>query len=354
MAGTVEDPNHFLGIEEFTLERPELTQFDWDAVESDDEPPATPERLAAPQPHTEPGAAGGAAEQQPVPEDGLAPSAAEPAVSDDAEEDFESSWYLDDAPSPSAELFPSGDERQSTLPAYRALPAEEDSESDVGSLVSCSYSVAKELGADGGSSALSSPRDMDAAAEPERNESGEGDQATRSMTDPDGFCHEPLIAVSPEADRGADVDEDDDDHASEASFHIVPGAHDRFIVEPPPEVAARAAAAARADALPNKITRHDLPPRVLPPARYGSDALTDERAHPYLNELPTLRAQLRSLGPLGEQLYALAAAQTATARRTQKHTPLGRQGASTDEEWWGCLLGALGLPAVPPNRLPSR
>jgi len=60
------------------------------------------------------------------------------------------------------------------------------------------------------------------------------------------------------------------------------------------------------------------PPR--PDAKFGAAALTDEREHPYLNELPTLRAQLRSIGPLGEQLYALASRQAASARRTQKHS----------------------------------
>eukprot|EP00322_Chrysochromulina_rotalis_P028022 CAMPEP_0115867824 /NCGR_PEP_ID=MMETSP0287-20121206/20966_1 /TAXON_ID=412157 /ORGANISM="Chrysochromulina rotalis, Strain UIO044" /LENGTH=336 /DNA_ID=CAMNT_0003322439 /DNA_START=21 /DNA_END=1028 /DNA_ORIENTATION=- len=135
--------------------------------------------------------------------------------------------------------------------------------------------------------------------------------------------HQQLPAVDEEA---GDIDEDD--NASEASFHIVPGAQDHFAVEPTQPVR-------RADEPPppNRITRVGLPPRIEP-ARYGNAALTDERKHAHLNALPSLRAQLKSLGPLGEELYALAAQQAAAARRTRKHTPQAERGVVDETEWW--------------------
>ena len=166
----------------------------------------------------------------------------------------------------------------------------------------------------------------------------------------------PLAAAGEELIRGAaqSVSDDDaavEDTASEASFHVVPGPHDRFVVETADvSSGARLAARpppARPKASSNRMKRIDLPTHAEA-AKYGAAALTDERSHPYLNELPTLRAQLRSIGPLGEQLYALASRQAATARRTAKHTPQAQRHVVGEAEWWNCLLESLGLPATPP------
>ena len=139
-----------------------------------------------------------------------------------------------------------------------------------------------------------------------------------------------------------------------------------------------------------KITRVRVPPR------YNQDALVDDR--PVENpELPAIRAQLKRLGPLGQQLQALAIqhakvrnavaprgsppsavcccsrlstgtclvpsshltrlstspappsthpARRQAERRTFKHTPHGRREAVSEAAWWGCLLESLGLPSL--------
>ena len=52
----------------------------------------------------------------------------------------------------------------------------------------------------------------------------------------------------------------------------------------------------------------------VPPAKYGADAVADERAKAFQQDLPALRAQLRALGPMGQQLQQLAIKHAASAR----------------------------------------
>ena len=82
------------------------------------------------------------------------------------------------------------------------------------------------------------------------------------------------------------------------------------------------------------------------PARYGADALADEREHAFQNDLPALRAQLRALGPVGAQLQTLAIRHASLAKRMHKHTPHADRQTVSEHDWWNCLLESLGLPSL--------
>lgn len=132
--------------------------------------------------------------------------------------------------------------------------------------------------------------------------------------------------------------EEEDENVSEASFHINPGAEDRFIIEPsiPPR--------STAEFTTNRITRMDMR-QPIRSGRYGADALVDERKQSHLNDLPSLRAQLQMQGPMAERLRNIAAHEVAKSRRTGKHTPAAHRNAIGESEWWDCLLESLGVHA---------
>ena len=167
---------------------------------------------------------------------------------------------------------------------------------------------------------------------------------------------------------------DDDDDGDEAQFELEPNSITPSVAAPStaPEAAAAAAdddqplvdesdfelirppkfevdsamgahlKAAEREALKTRITR--LPVAPVPPAKYGADAVADERAKAFQQDLPALRAQLRALGPMGQQLQQLAIKHAASARRTHKHTPHNQRAAVPEADWWNCLLESLGLP----------
>ena len=388
----VDETDLLVADEEWTVERPEPENHEWDPDEdgeddseseaevepepnvppdagpdappnTDDGPEATKDEAVPTAPvHSEtPGAA-----NDPASAGGPEPAAAEPAagelaaaeerveaeaaVNPTADDDFEKSWDLGealppDAPPEEEEPAPEPEEELASdaLGEYRAL-REDDVESDAGSLASWAYSV-EPTGADIDDEAV---REGDGIAPP-------ADEALDAQADYQAPTEEALEAAQPllspnEHDEHITLGDEAtgaDDDASEISWHAVPGPQDRFIIDPAerPELSAPAAAPRRAaEVRPQAIKRIAVPE----PPKYGAAALTDERSHPYLNELPTLRAQLRSIGPLGEQLYALASRQAAAARRTQKHTPHAQRGTVGEAEWWNCLLESLGLPEVPP------
>ena len=126
-----------------------------------------------------------------------------------------------------------------------------------------------------------------------------------------------------------------DDDASVVSFDLI--AAPRFALNE--ESKKRQEAQQRAE-MASRVKRVEAPPR------YGTDALVDERPMVSHNELPALKAQLRALGPMGQQLQALALKHAAAARRTHKHTPAHQRDVVTEDMWWDCLLQSLGLPSL--------
>jgi len=132
------------------------------------------------------------------------------------------------------------------------------------------------------------------------------------------------------------VVEEDDDVLSEDSFRLLPGETDRFAIEPSQSM--------RHAEPSNRVRRVPLPSRVQPARDGAGGGIATERSHAYPNDLTRLRANLRSLGPVGEPLYALATQQVAIARRTLKHTPRSELHAVGEAEWWQCLLESLGMP----------
>ena len=126
-----------------------------------------------------------------------------------------------------------------------------------------------------------------------------------------------------------------DDDASVVSFDLI--AAPRFALNE--ESKKRQEAQQRAE-MASRVKRVEAPPR------YGTDALVDERPMVSHNELPALKAQLRALGPIGQQLQALALKHAAAARRTHKHTPAHQRDVVTEDMWWDCLLQSLGLPSL--------
>jgi len=153
-------------------------------------------------------------------------------------------------------------------------------------------------------------------------------------------------------EAAAPLDYDDDDASvalDDSAFELV--AAPKF--EPPPGYRSynlsgekpaghsymRAKAAEKAEAA-KKVTRVPLAPK------YGGEALVDERSQAFAHELPALRSSLRALGPVGQELQALALKAAAQARRTHKHTPQAQRAVVSETEWWDTLLAALGLPSL--------
>jgi hypothetical protein len=348
-------PDGVMDDAEWTLERPEPEQYDFEVRSDDDDDEQQPPDDAP----AETGDANAGTEALGItegPEAMDVPGQAEetsstPSLADD---EFVASWTLGEAlPEPSPPLA-----EALGLGATPELAAHGELGSEAGSFASWSMSEIHE-GATGAAGEPpvdatesseptlptdgpdpSAPGGTDRCAEQPAAESADGGTAVEAQAAETGVAaREVEGAVDDEAVA------EDDECVSEASFHLAPGPRDRFQIEQPEPPALAPAEPPRPP--PNRVTRIPMGPRIEG-ARYGADALVDERerAHPHLNELPALRAQLRSFGPLGEELHALACRQAASVRRNQKHVLQSERNPISETDWWNCLLQSLGLPAV--------
>ena len=147
------------------------------------------------------------------------------------------------------------------------------------------------------------------------------------------------VAAGPTAEPTAEAleaHEEEDGALSEASFYVLPGQANPFEAEPKPTG-------------DNRVKRVVLPPRLAPSKLPRSGARPNELAN-----LSSLRASLRNLGPIGEELCALAEELAAVSRRTLKHTPLAERHVVGEFEWWQALLEGLGVRADAGAGDPSR
>jgi len=313
-------------VDEWELERPESASFEWDPTvdddeDSEDEEPPAAEPPAAEPPAAEPSAAVEPEDSEPAAQTGEPESDAAPSVAETHEEDA-----FQNADVPEEEVRDDETVRSWLLGEVLDEPPAAADEA------SGAFDSASEASFASFAQVVDEPH----AAVDEPPLAAEPPAAAPAADEPQ--VDEPPLEPDPAPGLQA-VFEEEDDAMSEASFYAVAGEGDRFAIEPTQP-------AIRVDEPPNRVRRVELPPRLDATAGGGGGGFASERAHAHLNDLPSLRAQLRSLGPLGEQLYALAAQQAAASRRTLKHTPQAERNAVGENEWWRCLLESLGVQAA--------
>jgi hypothetical protein len=140
------------------------------------------------------------------------------------------------------------------------------------------------------------------------------------------------VAAGPTAEPTAEAleaHEEEDGALSDASFYVLPGQADPFEAEPTPVPTGD-----------HRVKRVVLPPRLAPSKLPSSGARPNELAN-----LSNLRASLRNLGPIGEELCALAEELAVVSKRTLKHTPLAERHVVSEFEWWQTLLEGLDVQA---------
>ena len=325
------DAENVLSAEDWELEEAEVETHDWEPTSDSEEPPPD-----------SPGRADEAlAEEEPPPpspqQEAVPPTIFYQAEEPEADDPYEESWDFSEPPSvmPPAggadgssedETAAGGVAPQFILePSDDALPPDYDAAATAMQRVVRGRSArahASETGADGDGDGDDDDDDGD-----EANFELEPPSITPSVAPPAGAP--PLDEPPPASDEVV------------SDYELV--RPPRFAAESPMGVQLKAAERAAIASKVNKLPIASVAPS-RPPPKYGDDALVDERPKAFKHDLPSLRANLRRLGPMGQQLQQLAIRHAALAKRTHKHTPHSQRAAVPEAEWWNCLLESLGLP----------